>query len=375
MTKKNTNIVKGIAILLVYAHHLFYNLDLDEMGVIYGPVFRTGASLNMFGFFAKVCVSMFVFLSAYGTFKSFASLNVPADSGRYLLATSKNAAKRYVKLLLSFQFVWILAVVIGRILGHSMFAVFGGHSMVGLFNVLIDFFGVSNIVGTPTYNGTWWYMSYALMLAACMPLFSLMCIKLDGMIMVVAFFLIRYLAADFTFSWYMLTVFAGILFAKNSYFERINKSFGQGSLTKKIGILVGCAIALAVFIRMRCVVQQCWDLLEMLITVLICVFVNLVIGRIPVLNTVLAFLGKHSMNMFLTHSFIFYYWFRNFTYSFRHPALIMAVLVAETLAVSVVVELLKKVLRLDKAAAALYQKLEPIMFHEPIPSVCNSDKI
>ena len=362
MTKKNTNITKGIAILLVYVHHLFYNVDFAEYGIVFGPVFNTGASLNMFGFLAKVCVSMFVFLSAYGTFKSFASLKIPGNSGEYLTVTSKNAAKRYVKLLAAFQLVWILAVGTGKLLGYSMNAVFGEPSVNSLFYTIVDFFGVSNIVGTPTYNGTWWYMSYALMLVACMPIFSLICIKLDGMVMVVSFFLIRYLAADFTFSWYMMTVFAGILFAKNRYFERINQIFDEGSLLKKAVLLAGCVIVLWVSIKMRCLVQQCWDLLEMLISVFTCVLVCLVVGKIPVVSTVMAFIGKHSMNMFLTHSFIFYYWFREFTYSFRYPALIVAVLVAETIVVSIVIEFLKKVIRLDKAASFLYQKLEPVIF-------------
>ena len=265
-------------------------------------------------------------------------------------------------MLLSFQFVWILAVVTGTLLGYPVRNVFGAPSINSFFYTIVDFFGVSNIVGTPTYNGTWWYISYALMLVACMPLFGFLCIKFDGLIMVIAFFLIRYLATDFTFSWYMMTVFAGILFAKNGYFERINKTFNEGNLLKKMALLAGCCVALGWFIQMRCVVQQCWDLLEMLISVLICVLVCLVIGKIPVVSTVMAFIGKHSMNMFLTHSFIFYYWFREHTYSFGYPALIIAVLVVETIAVSLVIEFLKKVLRVEKAASYLYQKLEPVVF-------------
>ncbi|MDE6309159.1 MAG: hypothetical protein K2L81_03085, partial [Muribaculaceae bacterium] len=51
----------------------------------------------------------------------------------------------------------------------------------------------------------------------------------------------------------------------------------------------------------------------------------------------LALLGKHSMNMWMIHSWGCYYLFRDFTYSFRYPLIIFLMLVAISLICSVAV--------------------------------------
>lgn len=60
---------------------------------------------------------------------------------------------------------------------------------------------------------------------------------------------------------------------------------------------------------------------------------------------VLAYLGKHSMNMYMVHTFIFAYFFHNFIYSFQYPLLIFAALLLSSLGVSIVLETLKTKLK------------------------------
>ena len=55
----------------------------------------------------------------------------------------------------------------------------------------------------------------------------------------------------------------------------------------------------------------------------------------------LEFLGKHSMNIFLFHTFIYYYWFREWIYAPRNPLVIFVMLLAICCVVSVVLEWVK----------------------------------
>lgn len=56
----------------------------------------------------------------------------------------------------------------------------------------------------------------------------------------------------------------------------------------------------------------------------------------------LAFFGKHSMNIFLFHTFIFYFWFKEFIYASRNPIIIFALLLSICLILSIGLEWVKK---------------------------------
>jgi len=55
----------------------------------------------------------------------------------------------------------------------------------------------------------------------------------------------------------------------------------------------------------------------------------------------LEFMGKHSMNMYLVHTFVCSYFFHDFIYGFKYPILIFAVLFAISLLLSIVIEFFK----------------------------------
>ena len=53
------------------------------------------------------------------------------------------------------------------------------------------------------------------------------------------------------------------------------------------------------------------------------------------------FIGKHSMNMYLMHTFIFAYFLYDFIYGFKYPVLIFGVLLLTSLLLSIVIGFLK----------------------------------
>lgn len=53
------------------------------------------------------------------------------------------------------------------------------------------------------------------------------------------------------------------------------------------------------------------------------------------------YVGMHSMNMYLTHTFIFGYFFHDFIYGFKYPVLIFLALFATSLLLSICIEFVK----------------------------------
>ena len=64
-SKKDTNIIKGIAILFLMFHHCFLSGDrYRNLQVVFSPF--SESIVNYIAAFLKICVPIFVFLTAYG---------------------------------------------------------------------------------------------------------------------------------------------------------------------------------------------------------------------------------------------------------------------------------------------------------------------
>lgn len=63
LSLSDTNALKGIALILLLCHHLFYIQDGSYNDIL---VFGKYPLVQEFGLACKVCVAIFVFLSGYG---------------------------------------------------------------------------------------------------------------------------------------------------------------------------------------------------------------------------------------------------------------------------------------------------------------------
>ena len=63
--------MKGVAIILMLIHHLFYNDDLIQRCTLILPYEEK--LLLLFSSLSKVCVAIFVLISGYGLYKSYLS--------------------------------------------------------------------------------------------------------------------------------------------------------------------------------------------------------------------------------------------------------------------------------------------------------------
>ena len=92
---------------------------------------------------------------------------------------------------------------------------------------------------------------------------------------------------------------------------------------------------------------------SILVLVMVIVYKNIQLKK-PLYNA-LIFIGKHSMNIFLFHTFIFSYWFRNEIYASRNPLIIFLLLLAVCIAISIVLEYVKRLIHFETLIKKIYE--------------------
>ena len=118
--------------------------------------------------------------------------------------------------------------------------------------------------------------------------------------------------------------------------------------------------AVVMYLRQKTIystLQAVWD---GIIPILTCYLIHAYLGRIPAINSLLSFIGKHSMNIFLIHNFIRILWYYDFTYSFRYWWLITIVLLTISILLSILVEQLKKFIKYNEAVTWLVSKCDSL---------------
>ncbi len=323
----DTNQAKGIALLMLLWHHLFLDIDysystIDVMGV---------DIVNWLAGLFKWCVGIFVFLSGYGLYKSQSAK--PRKIKQFYFSHLSS-------LLLNYWFIWLVFVPIGVfIFGRTFNDVFESNV---LFNTVINFLGLQYFFVEYGYNPTWWFMSCIIALYLLFPFLKLLIEKLDVYFLV---FLTIFSVFSIQISFmgtqpyapieeYLLTFVIGMFVAKCSFFEKIKEL--------KIDIIIKYLTLISVLF-LSIVVRQFLNSKALILTDGIMTFCLLqILFLLKKQSRLLILLGKHSYNIFLFHTFIFYYFFPKFIYSFYNPILIFVVLTTISLLISIVLEWVKE---------------------------------
>ena len=318
----DTNVLKGIALLLLLCHHCFYPGEPYDDIILFGhPVVQN------IGEFSKLCVAIFVFLSGYGL-----TIQTMAKGGiGNVLAFYR---RRYVKLMINYWLIWLIFVPIGVFFFHRTFPlVYGEHY---IFRAFWDFLGLYLVVfGQYGYNATWWFYSCIIVLYLFYPLI--------------------WRLRDF---WFVLIPFAYVFpvitqfvpFIDHSLCQEYFLSFVCGMslayLDPKIkDVKLGGAILLTLVFFLVCIYRfyaiqpSRWDAAVVILGItLYCTI------QIPTrLLKGLSFFGKHSFNIFLFHSFILGYYLHDYIYWSRSPLLIFLTLLVVCTPISMLIEWIKDV--------------------------------
>lgn len=356
-TKEHTMQMKGIAIIILLFHHCFLNAQrwatvpyeklATTKGWGYYPISFAPFSSHTIQYlasFSKICVAMFVFMTGYGMWVSYESQKKKTTMSNYI-------KKRMVTLMTGFLIIFVVTEVLAIPTGR--FIEVYGHDFRSVVYMIIDALGLAKLLGTPLFCLTWWYMSLAIVLIMIFPFVHSIMEKYQWVVVVASIIVPR--ACGFGQSTdlfrYLLAYTLGIYFAQHDLLARIKEKFMEQNVEGKLLSLIVSLIGLAVIIKCRQNAWIGWKYLDFwdgfaAMYVIIISYIYILNGKWIVKG--LGFLGKHSMNIFLIHSFYRDVFFHEFTYSFYYAWLDYIVLMAISLVTSIVLEWFKKLIRYEK---------------------------
>lgn len=356
-TKEHTMQMKGIAISILLFHHCFLNAQrwatvpyeklATTKGWGYYPISFAPFSSHTIQYlasFSKICVAMFVFMTGYGMWVSYESQKKKTTMSNYI-------KKRMVTLMTGFLIIFVVTEILAIPTGR--FIEVYGHDFRSVVYMIIDALGLAKLLGTPLFCLTWWYMSLAIVLIMIFPFVHSIMEKYQWVVVVASIIVPR--ACGFGQSTdlfrYLLAYTLGMYFAQHDLLARIKEKFMEQNVAGKLLSLIVSLIGLAVIIKCRQNAWIGWKYLDFwdgfaAMYVIVISYIYILNGKWIVKG--LGFLGKHSMNIFLIHSFYRDVFFHEFTYSFYYAWLDYIVLMAISLVTSIVLEWFKKLIRYEK---------------------------
>ena len=356
-TKEHTMQMKGIAIIILLFHHCFLNAQrwatvpyeklATTKGWGYYPISFAPFSSHTIQYlasFSKICVAMFVFMTGYGMWVSYESQKKKTTMSNYI-------KKRMVTLMTGFLIIFVVTEILAIPTGR--FIEVYGHDFRSVVYMIIDALGLAKLLGTPLFCLTWWYMSLAIVLIMIFPFVHSIMEKYQWVVVVASIIVPR--ACGFGQSTdlfrYLLAYTLGMYFAQHDLLVRIKEKFMEQNVAGKLLSLIVSLIGLAVIIKCRQNAWIGWKYLDFwdgfaAMYVIVLSYIYILNGKWIVKG--LGFLGKHSMNIFLIHSFYRDVFFHKFTYSFYYAWLDYIVLMAISLVTSIVLEWFKKLIRYEK---------------------------
>lgn len=269
---------------------------------------------------------------------------------------------RLVKMMSGFYFIYAIVFAITFIIDKYPIARYYPNTSVlkGTLAMIIDFLGLAKLFDTRTLISTWWYMSAAIVFVIVCPFLYILAKKLKYTTLILAVVIVPRLTIGYpgSKSWFsfLLALIFGMMFADYNLFEKLDKI----KITKndKVSNVILFVIFLALLVAIVLVNNSvkwsvCWEWDFSIAPLIVVLFAKKFITPIKGVRNVLYILGKYSMDIYLTHTFFRYVYLKNFIYSFKYAILIWTVLMVISLASSIAIEYLKKLIRYDKLVVVI----------------------
>jgi len=313
-------LLKGLAICAMLWHHLFYTHSE------YGTFIYQTAQLG------KVCVAIFLFVSGYGVAHQYCS------SEKFHV--SAFLWHRLVKFYINYWVIFLIVIPVGILFyGRTLTVAYGGHPYLHLF---IDFWGMG---GGRSYNMTWWFNSLIIELYILSSLLFYGYKHAKWVVLGMAFFLQFIPIPSFisNIGTYLFSFLIGIALRM--------ESFKVSLWLKKINFLF------LIFPFIILLILRQTNYISFLHGITCDAWISLILGimvakgyltKIRFISSLFSFLGKHSINIYLVHTFIVWYYYKDLTYSFSNPLVIFLFVLAFSLSFSLIVEKGKMLLGINK---------------------------
>lgn len=291
LSRNDTSVLKGIAICAMLFHHLYY---FPPLGVE-----RYSGFLLWLGGLGKVCVSIFLFCSGYGLTSQFSNQKDGSIKG-----SCRFVIRRFLKFYTNYWTVLLVFVPISIfVFGRTIEIAYAGLNIPK--RILYEIFAIN---GFSSYNITWWFNKVIVILYLLFPLLYWLIEKTGWVffsISLVVFLFYNHIPGNNTeiYIWQFPFVI-GMFWSVWEY--RIPNVTEFISKHIVISLVLSFALfVLLVFLRQN-IIQGIW--LDPVITCVLVLMIVLMNKEGSWLSKGFFFLGKHSMNIYMIHTFFNIYW-------------------------------------------------------------------
>lgn len=357
LKKEDSLALKGMAILMMVFYHCYYKATKFQK---YDVVFR-GFSADQVITVAscmKICVALFAFVSGYGLMYGYKKEKETKSS----FSDSRWALRHLFSTLSGYWFTAAVAYAGYALFIDRSFRRLGDVRIDKLTAMGMDLLGISWLTGTRSLNGTWWYMSAAIIFILCIPLFYRAVRQWGAVIPVIMIFIFpRVTGIGFPGSAsslsFLMILMIGSLCAQYDFFSCF-RSLGNQYRSSRVwkGILLFLCLSAAFWLYPKLNVKIIWEYQYAAVPFLVILFSVEYLFRISWVSRFFQYFGRHSLNIWLIHTFIRDYMGET-VFSVREFWLVPVVILMISLAVSYVIELLKKVTGYQKLVRYVLQKL------------------
>lgn len=303
ITRKQSAILQGIAIWMMMYHHLYSYPEVYDSLL---PFIHVDA-IQRIGWFCKLCVGLFAFVSGYGIYHVMSRKPAERFGGR-LIAEYREVLVRILRL---YGKLWLVILIFKG----ADFLILGGQFVAAQLP--------GNLTAlNPTYNGTWWYAEqYAKMLLA-LPFLDLLFTRFDrpvekkkwiiyltlagmalvGMLCSPAIYKLLLAAAKSMRPSFSLIFIVGYLTARFGLYQR-----ADAVLRRRGGWLPICLSVLLIVtvtaVRVTFSTDAAWADWDFLLVPVLVYGVLVLLAYVKPVSAFWAWWGKHSTYIWLTHAF------------------------------------------------------------------------
>ena len=287
----NTQIAKGVAVLLLLWHHLRFGQ------LVANPV-PSGFGV-LVAFYGKVCVAIFLVLSGYGLWMSYNK-----KRPKYF----DFLAKKIPNLMAPY---WISFIIFGAVgamfFGRTLNYLYGG----SVFDAFINFLGLNMYFKSGSMNDAWWFISLILLFYLLFPLAFQFLDKIPALFTILTFASLLWRSSYFVVDW-IFPFCIGMVIAKYNLFVKV-KQWDKLQVRLPLEVVF---LVLVMYIRYLMTMHTYYSYLKTdgFIAVLVIQIMFELFEYLGSVNKILEYLGNHSYNIYLTHSFFMSYFFFNFVY-------------------------------------------------------------
>ncbi len=339
--------IKGIAILLMLWHHCFLAGRFEQYQISFFPFSQS--IVSNIAAISKICVSFFSFISGYGLYKSYEKFS---NTKGYKQSANSWVLSRIEKTFSGYWLIvvlsWMITFIIDR---RPHYIYFSDSFLSGIVQMILDFLGLSNLFSSNSICATWWYMSAALVFIVLTPCFYSILARCGEITLIMLIVMVTRLAGGFpgqtsAFS-FLSSFYFGQLFARREALDKLCKISGDSK--KNIILIVISFVASLVCYKTAWSIptERYWELKWGVFPIVYFIFSLLLLRKTRFARKAIVFLGKHSANIFLVHTFIRDTYLSQIVYGAGHFILVLLVLLAFSLAISVVIEEFKKIVKYD----------------------------